>query len=104
MCCANKPFKNYVCINCLGVYHESCMERLKNLKLLRGYKVECCEKEEIQSNLLRENQTLKNIIQNEFEEECRKLLEENCRFKEELENLKEELNLKDRKLENVEEK
>ncbi|KAL3283573.1 hypothetical protein HHI36_006712 [Cryptolaemus montrouzieri] len=59
------------------------------------------EKEEMQSNLLSENQTLKNIIQNEFEEEFRKLLEENCRFKDELENLKEELNLKDMQLENV---
>ncbi|KAL3283584.1 hypothetical protein HHI36_006722 [Cryptolaemus montrouzieri] len=105
LCCAKKPFKIYVCINYLGVYHESCIERLSNLKLLRGYKVECCEKEEMQIKpcvfYLIENQTLKNIIQMEFEGECRKLLEKNCRFKDELENLQEELNLKDMQLENV---
>lgn len=40
-CCKNKEFVNYCCIACLNVFHPACLERLKNVVKLGGYKIFC---------------------------------------------------------------
>ncbi|KAL3269762.1 hypothetical protein HHI36_008822 [Cryptolaemus montrouzieri] len=62
-CCADKPFKNYLCINCVRIFHNSCIERAKH-KVLEAHIIECCIGEETQRNLLKENTTLRSIKQN----------------------------------------
>lgn len=50
-CCKNKPFNSYICINCLSIYHESCLSRIKNIEHLHENKINCC-KEELTNNSL----------------------------------------------------
>ncbi|CAH1099747.1 unnamed protein product [Psylliodes chrysocephalus] len=49
-CCQNKIFVNYICIRCINIFHQSCLERMKNVKILKGYRVicsiECAEKDD----------------------------------------------------------
>ncbi|KAL3276384.1 hypothetical protein HHI36_011768, partial [Cryptolaemus montrouzieri] len=68
-CCAGKSFKSYVCVNCLNALHESCRERMKKFEKVKGYKIKCCDEESTQENLLRENDNLKMLIDNEIEED-----------------------------------
>ncbi|KAL3282601.1 hypothetical protein HHI36_005776 [Cryptolaemus montrouzieri] len=100
-CCQKKLLKKFICINGLNVYHESCRERFKNVRAIEGHVVECCVKDETDRNLQKENSTLKSIIQREFEEECRKLAEENPKIMEALKELEEVGSLKDKQMETI---
>lgn len=51
-CCKRKDFNNLCCKTCLGVYHPSCMERYKAVKLLGNNIIYCsaeCESKELDS-------------------------------------------------------
>lgn len=47
-CCQNKPFANFICIHCYGIFHPKCLDRLKNWSIIEGCKIfcskECAEK------------------------------------------------------------
>lgn len=40
-CCKLKGHSNYVCINCVSVYHKSCLER-KQFVIIKDHLVNCC--------------------------------------------------------------
>ena len=42
-CCVQKDSATSVCINCYGLYHNSCMKRMQNIHHLGGNKIACCE-------------------------------------------------------------
>lgn len=45
--CCKKDFNNYVCISCYGIIHGGCLNKMKKVTELDGYKVYCsvkCEK------------------------------------------------------------
>ncbi|KAL3290195.1 hypothetical protein HHI36_023554 [Cryptolaemus montrouzieri] len=86
------------------MYHESCREGFKNVRVIEGHVVQCCAKDETGRNLLKENSSLKTIIQREFEEECRKLTEENSKIMEALKELEEVGSLKDKQIETIKER
>lgn len=85
-CCKNKTLSVSTCVRCGGVFHNSCVERLKIVKTVGGNKVICCkENETVKSNevvflekqvqLLEELNNQKDIIIKD-KEEIIKLLNE----------------------------
>lgn len=43
-CCNNKQFLHYVCIQCYGIYHKSCLPKHKDkIKFIEENKLVCCE-------------------------------------------------------------
>lgn len=79
-CCKNKDFLNYCCVECLNIFHPSCLERCSQVVKLGGYKIFCSE--ECQTNSV------------ERENQC-------SLFKKEIESLEKELNQKDRYIERL---
>ncbi|VEN63801.1 unnamed protein product [Callosobruchus maculatus] len=49
-CCKSKDVLYYICINCLGVYHHSCANRLRGIKKLTGNRIICCSRSETDDN------------------------------------------------------
>ena len=40
-CCGSREFKNYCCIQCLNIFHPSCLERTSGWIVIGGYKIYC---------------------------------------------------------------
>lgn len=41
--CCGRECRVYQCINCRSMFHKSCADRLKNIKVVGDCKIECCE-------------------------------------------------------------
>lgn len=48
--CCKKDFNNYICVNCYGIFHTSCLNRIKNMTEIDGYRVYCSVKCENEAN------------------------------------------------------
>ena len=44
-CCKNKEFNYFYCVNCLSVFHKSCLLRSNknSIKFLSDNKIKCCD-------------------------------------------------------------
>ncbi|KAL3279572.1 hypothetical protein HHI36_017079, partial [Cryptolaemus montrouzieri] len=77
------------------VYYVSCMEGVNNVKLIDGFKIECCDAVNTQQYLLNDNLALKRVIANEWEEKLKKLMSGNNLLKKEIQKLSEDIGLND---------
>lgn len=102
-CCKSKEFVNLVCINCLNVFHPSCLER-KTYKPVQGYKVYCsakCEgqyKSEDNERLGLQLETKEKLLKQKSEELENLEIEKNsliAELQDELSTLKKEIREKD---------
>lgn len=63
-CCATKDVSVYVCINCLSMFHKSCLKRCPYIKVINENRVVCCQN--ISSNKLTETQVDKIMMENNY--------------------------------------
>ena len=44
-CCKNKEINYFICVNCYGIYHKSCLTRTKKnlFTFITNNKIKCCE-------------------------------------------------------------
>lgn len=64
-CCKTKSFPNsyFICVNCVKVYHRSCVLKDKTkYSFVEGYKIKCCEKSESVEILMQEKSILEDTI------------------------------------------
>ena len=102
-CCKNKKFNDLVCVECLSVYHPSCIERKSYYKVLNQHKIYCsskCEKDFIEKEqiieklqeeleiLRKENKSLKHVRK---KSQSTKTVNEDSDEKSEVYNLKKKL-------------
>lgn len=98
-CCKKKECTNVCCIQCLGILHQSCMERKKNIQLVEGHKIICSkecatrkkneddaiqktgEKVEFLIKALREKESQLEITERQRDDLTKELLEEIAELK-----------------------
>lgn len=66
--CCNKPFIHYVCTQCHGVIHKSCVntKKIKDIRLLNGNRVMCCVSEHTNLSIQEEKNSLLEETLNEL--------------------------------------
>lgn len=71
-CCKSKEFNNYVCVICHNVFHPSCIDRVKDYKLVKGYKIYCSAKcsqtEKNEEKLIKELEKRDRILREKNED------------------------------------
>lgn len=100
-CCKTKQFpcNYYICINCLRVYHRSCVQRDKSkYTFVDGYKIKCCVNQTASEELSQEKsileETLSEMLENSLlkDQHINKLQQEHNKFLSEVQQREDELN------------
>lgn len=113
--CCRKDFNNFVCINCYGIFHTSCLHRTKKPTEVDGYKIYCslkCEKvsnekylelqklnDEVRKlkDIITENNDKSEIAEIDYNSNIETLGEEIVKLKKDIERREEHYN-KERKI------
>lgn len=63
-CCKTKPFASYVCVNCFGLVHKSCLSRSRSkFRIIEGHLIECCQAREKESAINILETTLREVTE-----------------------------------------
>lgn len=101
-CCKTKSFPNsyFICVNCIKIYHRSCVLKDKTkVTFVNGYKIKCCKTLDSAEIIMQQKSILEDTIteMNEStllrEQHINKLKQDHEKFIEEITEREEELNM-----------